>query len=47
MEMENFTQPSLRYFTSPMNCLTTWIKGKYLLLFFWACPKLLTAFDTI
>ena len=43
----NWTQPSLRYFTSPMNCLITWIKIRYLLLFFWTCPKLLIAFDTI
>ena len=42
-----WTQPSLRYFTSPMNCLITWINIRYLLLFFWTCPKLLIAFDTI
>ena len=47
VEIENFTQPSLHYFTSPMNCLITWIRRRYLLLFFWTCPKLLIAFDTI
>ena len=45
VEIENFTQPSLHYFTSPMNCLTvTWIRRRYLLFFFWTCPK---AFDSI
>ena len=43
VEIENFTQPSLHYFTSPMNCLITWIRRRYLLLFFWTCPKLLIA----
>ena len=47
VEIENFTHPSLHYFTSPMNCLITWIRRRYLLLFFWTCPKLLIAFDTI
>ena len=47
VEIENFTQPSLHYFTSLMNCLITWIRRRYLLLFFWTCPKLLIAFDTI
>ena len=47
VEIENFTQPRLRYFTSPMNCVITWIKRRYLLLFFWTFPKLLIAFDTI
>ena len=47
VEIENFTQPSLHYFTPPMNCLITCIRRRYLLLFFWTCPKLLIAFDTI
>ena len=47
VEIENFTQPSLRQFTLPMNCLITWIKRRYLLLFFLTCPKLSKASDTI
>ena len=30
-----------------INCLITWIRRRYLLLFFWTCPTLLIAFDTI
>ena len=44
VEIENFIQPSLHYFTSPMNCLITWIRKIYSLLLFWTCPKL---FDSI
>ena len=44
VNIENFTQPSLHYFTLPMNCLITWIRRRYLLLFFWTSPK---AFDSI
>ena len=36
----------MHYFTSAMNGLMTWIRRKYLLLFFWTYPKLLIAFDT-
>ena len=44
VEIENFTQTNLRYFTSPMNCSITWIKRRYLLLFFLDMSK---AFNSI
>ena len=46
VEIENVLQLSLRYFTLPTNCLITWIKRRYLLLFSWTCLKLSTASGT-
>ena len=45
VEIENFIQLNLRYFTLLMNYLITWIRGRYLSLFFWTCPKLLIVFS--